>query len=66
MRGYKWTAGSLFIGVDSNLIGIKVTHEGINDEDAWQKAGAQETVNKKDMYVIVIFMMLLLLMICVY
>lgn len=46
--GYeRWSAGSLFIGVESNLIGIKVTHEAFNDDDYWHTQGAIENVDNK-------------------
>ncbi len=46
--GYeRWSAGSLFIGVESNLVGIKVTHEAFSDEDYWHKVGAIENVDNK-------------------
>ena len=48
VMGYeRWTAGSLYIGVESSLVGIKVTHEDFSDEDYWQELGATETVDKK-------------------
>lgn len=46
--GYeRWSAGSLYIGVESNLIGIKVTHEAFNDDDYWHTQGAIENVDNK-------------------
>lgn len=43
----KWSAGSLFIGVESNLIGIKTTHEGFSSFTRWQTEGEMEMVDQK-------------------
>ena len=48
VMGYeRWSAGSLFLGVESNLIGIKVTHEDFKDDVYWHKVGAIENVDSK-------------------
>ena len=43
----KWSAGALFIGVESNLIGIKTTHESFSSFSRWQTEGEMETVDQK-------------------
>ena len=43
----KWSAGSLFIGVESNLISIKITHDGFNSRVIWQPEGEIELVDQK-------------------
>jgi len=43
----KWNAGSLFIGVESNLIAIKKTHDGFSSIVRWQIEGEMETVDQK-------------------
>lgn len=43
----KWSAGSLFIGVESNLLGIKTTHEGFSSFVRWQTEGEMEMVDQK-------------------
>ena len=46
VMGYeRWSAGSLFLGVESNLIGIKVTHEDFKNDG---KVKALETIFIKD------------------
>lgn len=48
VMGYdRWSAGSLFIGIESNLVGIRVTHDDFMELDAWQKVGATEIVDKE-------------------
>lgn len=43
----KWSAGSLYIGYENNLLGIKTTHEGFNNLSKWQIEGDMEIVDKK-------------------
>ncbi|MBQ7104925.1 MAG: hypothetical protein IJN90_03635 [Bacilli bacterium] len=42
-----WNAGSLFIGVNSNLVGLRITHQNFSSDAYWEKEGYQETVDKK-------------------
>lgn len=43
----KYEAGSLFIGVESNLIGMKTTHEVFRTVSNWQESGTLEIVDQK-------------------
>lgn len=46
--GYeRWEAGALYIGVNSSLVGIKVTHHDIFSVNSWKELGQMETVDDK-------------------
>ncbi len=46
-----YDAGSIYVGVDSNYVGMKQTHERWIDVSYWKKAGARVALKDKDTYV---------------
>lgn len=42
-----YSAGSIFFGIDSDLVGMKTTHLGFSDEEVWDKIGKTKIIDQK-------------------
>ncbi len=49
--GHDYNAGSIYVGVDSNYIGLKTTHDENHSVNRWEAPGARIELKDKDTFV---------------